>query len=87
MLVLFDVCRVHAWNYCGQADALAPKVQGRDVLLVCMDQAWSLHHLSSSDVCCEMSVLCQVVSCDGQIREKPETEAEARRLCLLRCDP
>mmetsp|Transcript_1214 Transcript_1214/g.2765 ORF Transcript_1214/g.2765 Transcript_1214/m.2765 type:complete len:434 (+) Transcript_1214:14-1315(+) len=41
-----------------KADALAPKVKGRDVLLVCMDQ---------------------VVSCDGQIREKPETEAEARQ--------
>ncbi|OLP92774.1 (DL)-glycerol-3-phosphatase 1 [Symbiodinium microadriaticum] len=41
-----------------KADALAPKVKDRDVLLVCMDQ---------------------VVSCDGQIREKPETEAEARQ--------
>eukprot|EP00930_Biecheleria_cincta_P007299 TRINITY_DN108505_c0_g1_i1.p1 TRINITY_DN108505_c0_g1~~TRINITY_DN108505_c0_g1_i1.p1 ORF type:complete len:499 (-),score=104.43 TRINITY_DN108505_c0_g1_i1:62-1558(-) len=40
-----------------KAEALLPRLQGREVLLVCMDQ---------------------VVSCDGVIREKPATAAEAR---------
>lgn len=41
----------------GKADALLPKLAGREVLLVCLDQ---------------------VVVCNGQVREKPENEEQAR---------
>lgn len=41
----------------GKADALVPRLAGREVLLVCMDQ---------------------VVCCDGVVREKPESEEQAR---------
>mmetsp|Transcript_43399 Transcript_43399/g.92953 ORF Transcript_43399/g.92953 Transcript_43399/m.92953 type:complete len:424 (-) Transcript_43399:116-1387(-) len=40
----------------GKADALLPKLEGRDVLLVCCDQ---------------------VVACEEEVREKPETTEEA----------
>eukprot|EP00448_Togula_jolla_P027358 CAMPEP_0170648820 /NCGR_PEP_ID=MMETSP0224-20130122/44941_1 /TAXON_ID=285029 /ORGANISM="Togula jolla, Strain CCCM 725" /LENGTH=424 /DNA_ID=CAMNT_0010980377 /DNA_START=67 /DNA_END=1338 /DNA_ORIENTATION=- len=42
---------------CAKADALLPRLEGRQVLLICMDQ---------------------VVCCDGVVREKPESEDEAK---------
>jgi len=42
---------------CAKADALVPRLAGREVLLVCMDQ---------------------VTVCNGEIREKPVDEAQAR---------